>query len=229
LLVGELEEVLDGGQPVEGAVEGHLRIKTPQSITALHLGRVIAEFLAENPKLTMSLVTMDRSVNPIEESFDLAISAIASTYANVDEISLCSYNRVLCASPGYLEAHGTPRVPGDLIEHDCLTFTPAGRRWSFVSGGGVSNVEVHSKLDANDSLSILAATLRGVGVAIMPRFLARPHLQKGELTELMPANPVSSLDLKVMVPANKSKNPAVVALVEHLRKHLSPIPPWELG
>ncbi len=227
LLMGELDEVLDGGMPIEGEIEGHLRIKTPQTITALYIGDIFAKFLAENRKVTMEIITKDRAVNPIEEGYDLAIGALPSSFANVEDVPLCRYDRVLCAAPCYLDLHGTPRTPGDLIEHECLTFIPAGTTWSFLSNSGSSIIDVHARMNANDSMSVLSAALQGVGVAILPRFLARPHLQSGALTELMPSNPVTPLSLKALIPANKRQNPCVDALVTCLIAELGPIPPWE--
>lgn len=227
VLVAELDDVINGAEPADGTVEGNLRIKTPQTVTALYLGEILADFHAANPRLTLDIVMVDRSVNPMEEGFDVTIGALPATYANVIDVPLCPYDRVLCAAPGYLEAAGTPRHPNDLVEHDCLTFIAVGTAWSFDTRSGQANVEVRPKFNVNDSRVLMGAARRGLGLAILPRFLVRDALQTGDLVEVLPETPVSPLWLKALVPRVKRNRPAVEALVAYLKERLSPVPPWD--
>lgn len=79
----------------------------------------------------LDLVMLDRSVNPIEEGFDLAIGALPTSYPGVIDEPLCPYPRVVCASPAYLERRDIPQHPRDLVRHDCLTFATTGLNWTF--------------------------------------------------------------------------------------------------
>ena len=91
------------GSPMAGT----LRIKCPTTLCVLHFGRIITEFQAAHPEARIDLVLMDRSVNPLEEGFDIAIGAIPTSYPNVEATPLCPYPRSTVASPGYLAQAGS--------------------------------------------------------------------------------------------------------------------------
>ncbi|WP_118134995.1 LysR family transcriptional regulator [Oceanicella sp. SM1341] len=228
LLLGEIDEVFKGAGPPDGTVEGNLRIKMP-TVTAQFLGALLADFQVANPRLTLDIHMVDRSVNPLEEGFDVSIGALPASYVNVIDEPLCPYRRILCAAPAYLEARGRPVHPTDLIEHDCLTYLVTGNTWTFDSPQGPMNVEVHPKFNVNDSRVLLTAARRGLGLATLPVFLCQEDLAAGRLVAQMQDYPVSTLWLKALVPRIKRNRPAVRALVEHLQRHMGPIPPWENG
>jgi DNA-binding transcriptional LysR family regulator len=226
LLIGELDDVLDGGNAERRGMEGSLRIKAPTTVTALYLGEIVNEFHAANAELALELLLIDRSVNPMEEGFDVAIGALPASYANVVDEPLCPYERVLCAAPAYLARHALPRHPNELVDHDCLTFLAAGSIWSFESRGGPVSVEVRSKFSVNESRVLLGAVKRGVGMAILPRYLVEDDLGAGRLAEVLGDYPLAPLWLKALVPRNKIDRPAVAGFLDHLKARLQPVPPW---
>ena len=121
-IVGEIDDALKGADQVARGIEGHLRIKAPTTITIAYLGTIISDFQVAYPHVTVDVVLVDRSVNPIEEGFDVALGSLPAFYPNVIDEPLCPYPRVACAAPRYLQERGTPLHPRDLLEHDCLTF-----------------------------------------------------------------------------------------------------------
>ena len=226
-LVAELEEILNGTATDEQGVEGHLRIKAPTTITSLYLGAVLCDFQVAHPGVTLEIVLLDRSVNPLEERFDLVVGALPATYPNVVDVPLCKYSVVLCAAPAYLAAHGVPQHPTELVNHDCLTSVLLGTTWLFEGSSGSLSVEVHSRFHANDGRVLLEAARRGLGLATLPRFIADRDLQRGQLTEVLPAFPVVSFGLKALVPRVKLQKPAVRELVSFLKARMQSLPPWE--
>jgi DNA-binding transcriptional LysR family regulator len=227
LLVGELEETLRAADQTRRGIGGRLRIKAPTTISSLYVGDTLARFQAANPGIVMELMLIDRSVNPIEEGFDVALGALPASYANVVDIPLCPYHRVLCAAPDYVAANGAPAHPSELVEHDCLTFLPVGVLWSFESESGPISVEVHSKFSVNDSGVLLASAREGNGLAVVPRFLAEGDLASGRLVALLEDFPMTPLWFKAMVPRNKLNKPAVQAVLDFLKAEYEPVPPWE--
>ncbi len=226
LLVSQLEEALDGAAPPETGLAGHLRIKAPTTLGTLFAGRSIARFLAQNPAITTELMLIDRAVNPLEEGFDLALGGLPQSFASVHEIPLCSYPRALVATPEYLAEHGTPKTPGDLVEHRCIIYVAAGLTWFFESGGGPLSVTVNPVFTVNDSRLLHFAARHHLGICIAPRFLVEDDLGSGRLVQLMPDCPVVPLWFKAMVPNNKLHRPEVAALLEFLKKDFE-VPPWD--
>jgi len=113
-VVAELDELLiDTSASSEGEIDGHVRIKGPTTITSLYLGALFGEFQVNNPRVTLEVVLMDRSVNPLEENFDLVVGARAASYPNVVDIPLCIYPQTLCCAPAYLRTKPEPRAGAD--------------------------------------------------------------------------------------------------------------------
>jgi DNA-binding transcriptional LysR family regulator len=216
--VSELETIFQESQVSTSEMEGHLRIKSPTTIAILSLGEMLTRFQVAHPRISVELVMLDRSVNPIEEGFDLAIGALPTSYPGVIDEPLCAYPRVICASPAYLERCGTPHHPRDLVQHDCLTFATTGQSWAFESRRGLINVDVKAKLSANDSQLLLRAAVAGLGIARIARHVVTPSLARGELVTLLPDYPVPEFWVKVLVPKNRIERPAVRHLLGILKQ-----------
>lgn len=225
-LVGELEELFVE-RTDDGVVAGHLRIKSPTTITSLHLGALFSDFQAANPRVTMEMVLMDRSVNPLEEGFDLVVAARPASYPNVVDVPLCTYPQVLCCSADYLRAHEPPQHPGELIDHDCLTTVLFGTTWPFESSRGALSVEVRSKLHANDGRVVLEAARRGSGLAALPTYLVASDLAEGRLVQVLEDYPMAVPYLKALVPRMKIDKPAVRELIAFMKARMQPFAPWD--
>jgi DNA-binding transcriptional LysR family regulator len=219
--VAELETIFQESQVSTSEMEGHLRIKSPTTIAIFSLGEMLTRFQIAHPRISIELVMLDRSVNPIEEGFDLAIGALPTSYPGVIDEPLCPYPRVICASPAYLERRDAPQHPRDLVQHDCLTFATTGLNWAFQSRRGLINVDVKAKLRANDSQLLLRAAVAGIGIARIASHVARPSIERGELVTLLPDYPVPEFWVKALIPKNRFEKPAVRQLVSILKEGFS--------
>ena len=226
-LITELEDIIQGDGGSQPGISGHLRIKSPTTVTSMYLGRLLCEFQAGHPGLSLEIAVLDRTVNPMEEAYDLVVAAAPASYANVADIPLCPYPLILCASPQYVKQKGVPEQPRDLVDHDCLTSILLGQSWTFEGPRGPLTVAIHSRLHANDSRILLEAARLGIGVAVLPHYLADPDLQTGRLLSVMEDYPLQSLWLKALVPNIKMHKAPVHLLVSFLQSRMQPIPPWE--
>jgi len=175
----------------------------------------------------MEIVLLDRSVNPLEEGFDLVVGALPASYPNVVDVPLCPYRIVLCAARSYIDTKGAPEQPTELIEHDCVTSVLMGNTWVFDNPPSTVSVEVRSKLHANDTRVLREGALNGIGIAVLPHFLVAGDLESGALVELLPEFPIPAFWLKALIPRIKLNKPGVQELVEFLKARMSPVPPWE--
>lgn len=219
-LVAEFDGIFSGAGTDSQRIEGHLRIKSPTTITATLLAGLFSDFQMQHPGLTLELVLLDRSVNPLEEGFDVAIGALPVSYPDVLDVPLCPYDLVTCCAPSYIENKELPRHPTDLVDYECLTTVLFRTTWIFDSSRGALNVEVHSRLHASDSRILLEATRRGLGIAILPRFLADEDLRAGRLVPLLEDFPIALFWVKALVPRMKMNKPVVRELVTFLKTQL---------
>ncbi|HUY04113.1 MAG TPA: LysR family transcriptional regulator [Rhodocyclaceae bacterium] len=227
LLMIDFDDTLSGIASVSGSLAGNIRVKVPTTIGLLYLGKMLIAFQQKNPHVSIEVVLMDRSVNPVAEGFDIVIGALTASYGNTVHEPLCAYPRLTCASPAYLQRKGRPEHPNDLVNHDCLIMLPIGPIWSFESSRGSIQVEVSSIFSTNDNQILLTAAREGMGVAILAKYMAMPAILSGELVPVMDEFPLPDLWLKAMIPVNRINEPRIRALLDWLKLQLSPIPPWE--
>lgn len=226
-LVQEIDGMVSNARRSQQALDGHLRIKCPTTMTSSYFGRFFWDFVERHENVTVDLVLVDRSINPIEEGFDLALGAMPASYADVTDIPLCEYPLLLCASPKYLSRHGSPVHPGDLMQHHCLGSLSIGDQWVFKTDCGDLSVSIQSRFSVNDVTVLKNAACGGGGIALLSEFVARGEIQTGTLIPLLSSFPAKSLWLKALVPSGRLDDPLVRVLLDDLLAFTQPIAPWD--
>lgn len=216
-VVSDLEELLDAVERDEGKLEGHIRLMAPTTLGIQRLGPLLNEFLSQNPRITLEMALVDRSTNPAEGGFDLAISGRLASYEGVVDLPLRPVQPTLCATPQYLASHPEIEHPRDLNNHACLVFSATGSDWHFQSARGVISVEVQARLLADDNMTLLDAALRSLGVAILPSYVVEKHLHQGSLVTVLPKFPPQENWFKAYVPRRRMQVARVQALIEWLK------------
>lgn len=208
--------------------KGVLRITAPLSFGVRHLSATLPDFMARYPDVQVELSLTDRTVDLLDEGFDLAvrIGQLADSSLIARRISPCRV--ALVASPAYLAARGTPETPAELTAHDCLiyTYTQQPRDWSFVGEAETTQVKVSGPLAANNGDALHQAALAGLGIARVPTFICWQALASGELVELLPGTSPSSSAYAVY-PHNRHVSAKVRAFVDFLVERFGPAPYWD--
>ncbi|MDM0110275.1 LysR family transcriptional regulator [Variovorax sp. J22R24] len=220
-LVTSFEDLLDSVGRDETKLEGHLRVMAPTTLTMMFLGEAFCEFLRRHDRITMELALVDLSTNPAEQGFDVAITGRSASYEGVVDIPLCPVHAVVCAAPGYLQAHGAPSHPRELVDHSCLAFKPSGSTWQFQSNRGAIAVDVRPRLLADDNRTLLRAAMAGLGVASLPTYVAQHALANGSLQRILPSFSPQETWFKAHVPRRRQSVARVAALVRWLSQELS--------
>ena len=217
-LIADLDEALSGLQRSGDRLEGRILMMVPTTLHMLVLSDALSAFLLQHPHITMELSLVDRSVNPAEEGFDLAISGhAASSYEGVIDVPLHPFEQVLCAAPQYLQRRGTPVHPHDLEDHDGLFFKPLGTAWRFESDQGQLSVEVQPRLIANDNVTLRAAALAGNGIAMLPRYVAGEAIKQGRLVELLTDFRLPRAWFRAHVTQHRAKLARIATLLDWLQ------------
>ena len=161
--IGEAERAATGeySEP-----KGGLTITAPIVCGRLHLLPVITEFLAEYPDVDVRLVLGDHIVSLQDDHVDLAVRIGELPDSSLNATRVGSIRRVVCASPSYFAAHGTPKTPADLASHRCITFDARASAdvWSFKSARAEVAVPVHSRLIVNTAEAAVDAAIAGAGI-----------------------------------------------------------------
>lgn len=221
-LLSEFDEMVSSVQRDDNKLEGHIRVMAPTTLTMMRLGKTFSAFMAMHDRITMEVALVDLSSNPEEQSFDLAISGRTASYEGVIDIPLCSTHVVLVAAPSYFDHHGGELShPRELSNHPCLVFSPSGSRWNFQSSRGVLSVEVTSHLRADDNLTLLGAATLGLGIAVLPRYVAAEAIRNGELVTVLPNYPLQDTWFRAYVPKRRMRVARVQALVDWVARDLT--------
>jgi DNA-binding transcriptional LysR family regulator len=216
-IVAEFEELLQSVRRDEGKPEGHLRVMAPTTLTMEQLGPVFCDFLRSHPRITMELELIDLSTNPAERGFDVAISGRAASYEGVTDIPLAPVRPLLCAAPSYLQERSEVSHPRELADLACLVFSATGTSWTFHSARAAFTVDVKPRLLADDNRTLLQAAVAGLGIALLPSYVATDALRSGALELVMPKFSPQENWFKAYVPKRKLGVARVKALLQFLQ------------
>ncbi|MGY3452889.1 LysR family transcriptional regulator [Bradyrhizobium sp. USDA 4353] len=216
-IVREYDEMAAGVKRSPDEIEGQIRIKAPGSPMAIDLCGLLASFQIKYPRVTLEAQLVDRTVNPVEEGFDIVLTMMPSSFHGVVEEPLLAFPRVLCAAPSYIARRGQPRHVRDLADHDCLVFAPMGPVWTFDGKSGLTTVAVRPRLVTNNNALLVEALSAGGGIAVVSRAAMTPRLQSGALVEILPEVLVPDLWVKALVPTTRVNLARVQTLLSVIR------------
>ena len=213
-----------------GEVQGVLRVTATVAFAKAHLLPLFPEFLRRHPKLNLALELTDRPVDLVEEGIDVAIR-FTEQIADLSVVArkLVNNKRVVCAAPAYLETHGTPQTPEDLLRHNCLRLSTVSQfnDWEFDGPEGKRVLRVTGNFQANSADAVYHALLAGVGVARLSTYLVGEDIRAGRLIRLLPDYTYEKADLLAIYPDRRNLSPKVRAFVDFLTERFAPVPPWE--
>ena len=175
------------------------------------------------------MATTDRFVDLAEEGYDVVIRIMGEPAPNVVARKLAAVNRTMCATPEYFARHGVPQTPGDLEQHNCLTYTslnPQGA-WRLRGPDGDISVRSAGNLRVNDDDALAEAVLCGLGIALLPTFIIGKEVQGGRLQSVLSEYiPLERYIYAVYLPT-RHLSPKVRAFIDHLLKRFGPEPYWD--
>ncbi|HYD64068.1 LysR family transcriptional regulator [Azospirillum sp.] len=228
-ILADLEEAERAVTDLHAAPRGRLKVNAPLSFGLLHLAPAIAAFMERYPDIEIDIDLNDRYVDLIDEGYDVAVRIGRLRDSSLIARRLAPNRRVVCASPAYLERHGTPQVPEDLANHHCLLYTnvPLAEQWQFRVNGETRTVRVSGTLFANNGDILLSAAVAGRGIIVSPTFLAGPALAAGQLRCLLFDCMVTESAVYAVYPQNRHLSPKVRAFVDFLASRFGPEPYWD--
>ena len=229
-IIADVDEAEQAISSEQTELKGEVRIAIPLSFGLLHLMPLLNRFSSEHPGLVLDIDLNDRRVDLVEEGIDLAIRIGQLADSTLVARRLAPIRFLLCASPTYLEEHGEPRTPEDLIGHQGLIYSqiPEGHHWNFLDRGEKGRpIKVPTRMRANNGDALLEAAIHGVGISMMPTFLASGALQQGLLKRVLSDYPLQTEALYAIYPSQRYLPRRIRTLVDLLVESFGETPYWD--
>ncbi|MCX2757857.1 LysR family transcriptional regulator [Vibrio sp. Sgm 22] len=208
-------------------LKGQLRITASYSIVDSFLMDVISRFIAKWPEVSIDIISTDQTVNLVESRIDLAIRITNELTPNIVAKQLGDCRSVICASPQYLKAKGTPQSVQDLAHHNCLSFSYFGKSaWTFNGPNGLESVPIKGNISANTSEVLLSATLKGNGICLLPFPSVEGLIENGLLVPLLSEWKPKTLGVHAVYGTRKQVTPLLRAFIDHLSDEMEHSTSW---
>jgi DNA-binding transcriptional LysR family regulator len=213
-----LESVSSAGPGLSGV----LKITSPNVIGHAVIVPVIAELIADNPALTVDLTLSDLVVDIASKGLDVAIRVAPMKPSDMIAAKLAPNPYVMCASPAYIARFGKPARLSELGSHPCIRLH-AMDSWPLMCNGGIEHIRVDGPFSASTVDAVRAASLAGIGIAMMTYWDVYEQLANGELEEitLTDAKP-AELGIWAVYLSRAHLPARVKALISALRERLTP-------
>lgn len=223
-VLADTETMLADVRGAEGALSGRIVVAMPVSLSLAWLHDHAHAFQRHHPAIELELRLDDRDTDLVREGIDVALRAHSSLEdSGLVAVPLAKLERVVCAAPSYWRAHGRAVVPADLERMNCLVYV-LGRdaaSWRFDGPQGPSTVRVRGTFAANNSLMIVDALRRGLGVGLVPRVMVESELADGRLQAALTEYTVEARTLHAVYPSRHHVPARARAFVEFLRSSLA--------
>jgi LysR family transcriptional activator of dmlA len=220
-ILGEIDDMAQQLGASKATPKGLLRVNATLGFGRSHVAPLISRFVRKYPQVEVQL---QLSVNPpplTDDSFDVCIRFGAPPDARIIAKHIAPNRRLLCAAPAYLAKHGTPRVPRDLMRHNCIGIRQGEEAygvWRLTSGRGKSAtteaVKIRGNLTTNDGEIAVNWALDGHGILMRAEWDIERYLKNGRLVQVLPQFHTPEADIHAVYPQRHQLSARVRAFVD---------------
>jgi DNA-binding transcriptional LysR family regulator len=227
-IMREIEDATADIAERRGTLSGPLRISAPVTFGRMHLGPALYPFLAEHPKISLTLDLDDRRADAAADGYDAVVR-----HGPIDETRLVVWRlapsrRVLVAAPDHLARRGTPQTSVELEAHDGIFYANRGvADWRFMSAGAAIVVRARARLCVNNGDMLRDAAIAGLGIALLPMFIAGAAIRAGQLSVIDIGVAAEEEFIFIAHPQGRRASAKLRALAQHLRAVFGTPPYWE--
>lgn len=199
-ILAEVEEAEAQIARLHDEPKGCLRVNAPMTFGIRCLSGVLADIMARYRDLRIELALSDRTVDPLDEGFDVTVRIGKLLDSSLIARRLGTTRMVLAAAPDYLAAHGRPDTPADLAAHRCLQYGHATtvQKWQLRENGEEIWVPIDAVMSSNNGDTLRDAAVSGAGIARLPTFIVGDDLREGRLEVVLADWSPADLDIHAL-------------------------------
>ncbi|WP_285355245.1 LysR family transcriptional regulator [Pseudomonas sp. lyk4-R2A-10] len=228
-ILSEVEEAEDAVLAFQSSLRGSLRLAAPMAFSIRYLTPILSSFAVRYPELRLDIEFDDRHVNLHEERYDAAIRIGELPDSSLVAKTITANRHIICASPDYLATHGTPQTPQELSEHFAMLYVnrePHGM-WTLPVNNALESFRVRCRMRTNNGHQLMEAAKAGMGLAILPTFLAAQAIVDGELQEVLAPYAPRGGNISAVYRRSQRASPKLQALTDFLCEQIGNPPVWE--
>ena len=228
-ILQDIEEIEGIAGELTRKPQGTLTLSAPTSFGTLHLNEVITQYIKQYPQMRISLSLTDRFIDVVEEGFDLVIRIAELEDSSLIARKIAPCKRVICASPDYLDQQGIPQTPEDLLNHQCLTYSNELKPGAWILHGpdGIESIKVKGPLCADNGDVLKTAALSGLGITLLPTFIAGPDLCAEKLQQVLTDYCPPEISINAVFPSHRYLSAKVRTFVDFLSEYFGDKPKWD--
>ncbi len=217
------EEVNEANQIITGMISkprGELKVNAPVVSSLFDVTSIIPRFLKTYPDVRLFLNLSDNKVDMLKGRFDVAFWMGDPFDASLESVQLRTYPMVLVAAPDYVARAGWPSTPNDLKEHTCIVETHLSKVGEWRLADDVTVAVNRGPLTSNSVRMARQATLEGLGVSYLPRFLVAEDIAANRLVSLLDDVVSERIPLHIIFPRGNFALSKVRAFVDFFRNEM---------
>jgi DNA-binding transcriptional LysR family regulator len=196
--------------------KGVLTVTAPVLFGQKHVAPILAEYLQNNPSVTVKALFYDRVTNILDEGLDVAVRIGHLKDSSIYAIEVGSVQRVVCASPDYLKKHGIPTHPSELKDHDIINASTveSSTTWRFQSPEGKQVVKVSPRLHCNQNGAAITAAKQGFGITRLMSYQVGEECNNGALTRILRDYETDPLPVNIIHLEGRQANAKIRSFIE---------------
>jgi DNA-binding transcriptional LysR family regulator len=218
-ILGDIEELDELIASSRDRPQGLLKVNAPLGFGRTYIAPVIAAFSHAHPEISVQLHLSDTPAGFVEDAFDVCIRFGEMPDTRLIARKIAPNRRLVCASPGYLKAHGLPRTPRDLLRHQCIVLRQnesAYGIWRFTKGRETQTVKVKGNLSSNDGEVTLTWAIAGLGILQRAEWDLARYLRSGRLQLVLEEYRLPPADIYAVFPMRHHLSAKVRVFVDFL-------------
>jgi DNA-binding transcriptional LysR family regulator len=221
--IAEMTAALDATRHLGARPRGQLRLTAASIAESFLSGPLLARFVEAQPDVELDILVTDDEIDIVAEGYDAAVRLGELIAQDMIALPVSGDQRQLAvASPGYIERHGAPAHPRELIAHRCSTWRPSPRgapfRWEFTEEGRDFTVDVKAQVTTNDMGLMVRLALEGAAIGFGMEETFRPHIERGALVPLLEDYCPPFPGFFLYYPSRRNVAPKLRALIDHIRE-----------
>jgi DNA-binding transcriptional LysR family regulator len=221
-----LEEANEAELMARGAgkgLSGRLRVCGAVTFARMHVVPKLQAFLDAHPDLTIDIVLDDRQIDLLEHGIDVALRMGTLADSTMTARRLAQSRRYVLATPAYLKAHGEPKTPAELTQHQAVVYNAGGSQvaWSFRRGETEVSVVVSGRIQVTAAEGVRAAVLASMGIAVASEWMFSEEIKSGEVKTLLEGWELPLIDLWAVFPTGRMMSAKARAFADFVEAMLN--------